>query len=555
MKLQVMTIGRDFICVQSLDGSLSFFEQETPTFSRVLPDHLLPGPFTYCSTTDSFVVGSSSRSIDCYRYQIIAIAKDSKNTKDSSSAGKRIVADWSLVLGETVIDLQVVAREKRSDFILAMGERNLFVAGEDGSLFFVTKFDFCPVSLMAYMNGETLMTIIVTEFCTLLCFAFRSLKWAARMSFPAIALRRAHVSDVAGVIVALSESGELAACYLGTNPSIALLSVVGEKQQLNYEEAEKELTELRKTIRSFGEDAAGGPMASVRASKSPLLQILVTEVGDSMHLDTRQEVSSIAYKITLKSESRLHDVRLTIDVPFPLRSHDRCFSIEEIVPNDPIFKSVVVFSDGKALPPSLHMNTTAVFFTEMDAPRICSMNHALNMKLISKLSTLPSDDSDSFTIPLNVVSSSPLRLHDVYPEFLTASDYINEMVIETIINSDLTAVSLTSKATQCKIAIRSRSMHCLTLVSSNLIRKIRSLGLRFDAALFERKCLPVAYFFELIDKHLALQQEKQVMTNKLSEHAAHFRSVEKRFLVRLKDRNPAPTSDIENLISFVVSKV
>lgn len=42
-----MPTGADIICVQSYDGQLSFFEGEVPSFSRFLPNFLVPGPICY----------------------------------------------------------------------------------------------------------------------------------------------------------------------------------------------------------------------------------------------------------------------------------------------------------------------------------------------------------------------------------------------------------------------------------------------------------------------------------------------------------------------------
>ena len=39
--------GKDYICVQSLDGELLFLEQERVSFSKFLPNFLVPGPICY----------------------------------------------------------------------------------------------------------------------------------------------------------------------------------------------------------------------------------------------------------------------------------------------------------------------------------------------------------------------------------------------------------------------------------------------------------------------------------------------------------------------------
>ena len=58
---------KDFICIQSMDGMLSFFEQESFAFGRFLPGFLLPGPLSYVPKTDSFVTCCSSRLIESYK--------------------------------------------------------------------------------------------------------------------------------------------------------------------------------------------------------------------------------------------------------------------------------------------------------------------------------------------------------------------------------------------------------------------------------------------------------------------------------------------------------
>lgn len=66
-------IGRDLICIQSMDGMLMLFEQESYAFGRFLPGFLLPGPLTYSSRTDSFITVSSSRQVESYKYVYMLI--------------------------------------------------------------------------------------------------------------------------------------------------------------------------------------------------------------------------------------------------------------------------------------------------------------------------------------------------------------------------------------------------------------------------------------------------------------------------------------------------
>lgn len=58
---------RDYLCVQSLEGRLCFYEQEQVGIVCPLPDFLLPSPVAYVASTDSFVVCDSAWFVRSYR--------------------------------------------------------------------------------------------------------------------------------------------------------------------------------------------------------------------------------------------------------------------------------------------------------------------------------------------------------------------------------------------------------------------------------------------------------------------------------------------------------
>lgn len=58
---------RDFICIQALDGSLSFFDQETFLFMYIFNDVIIPGPICYIANSDCFVICKSTWVIEIHR--------------------------------------------------------------------------------------------------------------------------------------------------------------------------------------------------------------------------------------------------------------------------------------------------------------------------------------------------------------------------------------------------------------------------------------------------------------------------------------------------------
>lgn len=356
--------GRDFICVLSLDGTLAFYEQEFFSFSRFLPNFLIPGPFDYLSETDSFVVASSSRSIESYRYQILAIAKDdtedSRNNNDnkqnklmiprsqsglaSSTRGRRVTPDWTVCVGEPIIDLKVIKSTDNTvsrgsysfsnsyftanatSVIVLLGERNLFLLRENGSIIFVQKFDFIPVSMAPFIGNGNIMTLIATEFSSLLIYNLNCLKWAAQLPFLPISLKKATISGIRGMIVALSEDGFLSCLYLGTHPSVSPVTIQHHQEGFvgkaiaNYEEAEKELQSLRKIIRSFGDDDGALPSKG-RQLQQQLPQVFpvsveIKETPIDSHDDDEGAKRQIGIQVHLSASNEpVKSIKLLVDTP------------------------------------------------------------------------------------------------------------------------------------------------------------------------------------------------------------------------------------------------
>lgn len=91
--------GREFICVQHMDGNLRFYEQDGISFECKLPgERTIPSPFLYISRIDSFITVSPSWNVECIRYQDIS---------QSNTDGNEVIPLWTYCIGEDVIDLNV----------------------------------------------------------------------------------------------------------------------------------------------------------------------------------------------------------------------------------------------------------------------------------------------------------------------------------------------------------------------------------------------------------------------------------------------------------------
>lgn len=75
--------GVDFVCVQSYDGQVSFFEAESAAFSRYLPNFLVPGPLAYVEASDTFITANAALELEAYKYKVLAAASPDKQQQPS----------------------------------------------------------------------------------------------------------------------------------------------------------------------------------------------------------------------------------------------------------------------------------------------------------------------------------------------------------------------------------------------------------------------------------------------------------------------------------------
>jgi len=106
-----------------------------------------------------------------------------------------------------------------------------------------------------------------------------------------------------------------------------------------------------------------------------------------------------------------------------------------------------------------------------------------------------------------------------------------------------------------RFRVQSSSFEGLSLLSSELVRRLvayhgPSLQRASNDELFTvlyAEPLPLQEFFEVVEAHLRCRAELDMLNERLASRAHQLRVVEKRLLVRLKDRNPAPMQNLEVL--------
>ncbi|XP_004677203.1 PREDICTED: protein PTHB1 [Condylura cristata] len=559
--------GRDLICIQSMDGMLMVFEQESYAFGRFLPGSLLPGPLAYSSRTDSFITVSSCQQVESYKYQVLAFATDADKRKETEQqklgSGKRLVVDWTLNIGEQALDICIVSFNQSTSSVFVLGERNFFCLKDNGQIRFMKKLDSSPSCFLPYcsVSEGTINTLIGNHNSMLHIYQDVTLKWATQLPHIPVAVRVGCLHNLKGVIVTLSDDGHLQCSYLGTDPSLFQAPKV-EAREINYSELDKELKELQKIIKDVNKSQGVWPM--IEREDDLKVSAMVSPNFDSVSQATDIEVGtdpvpSVTVKVTLQNRVSLQKVKLSVYVQPPLVLTCDQFTFESMEPEMTRTVAFSVYLKGSYMPSELEGNAVVSYSRPTDRnpdgiPRVIQCKFRLPLNLIC----LPGQPSKTASHKLTIdTNKSPVSLLSLFPGFANHSEdeQVNVMGFRLLGGSGVTL--LASKTSQ-RYRIQSEQFEDLWLITKELIVRLQEYfekqGIKDFACSFSGS-IPFQEYFELIDHHFELRINGEKVEELLSERAVQFRAIQRRLLARFKDKTPAPLQHLDALLDGTYKQV
>nr|XP_060484827.1 protein PTHB1 [Panthera onca] len=571
--------GRDLICIQSMDGMLMVFEQESYAFGRFLPGSLLPGPLAYSSRTDSFITVSSCRQVESYKYQVLAFATDADKRQETEQqklgSGKRLVVDWTLNIGEQALDICIVSFNQSASSVFVLGERNFFCLKDNGQIRFMKKLDCSPSCFLPYcsVSEGTINTLIGNHNHMLHIYQDVTLKWATQLPHIPVAVRVGCLHDLKGVIVTLSDDGHLQCSYLGTDPSFFQAPKV-ESRELHYEELDIELKELQKIIKDVNKSQGIWPMTEreddlkVSAMVSPkfdsVSQAADVEVGTDL-------VPSVTVKVTLQNRLALQKAKLSVYVQPPLVLTCDQFTFEFMAPEMSRTVAFSVYLKGSYTPSELEGNAVVSYSRPSDInpdgiPRVIQCKFRLPLKLIC----LPGQPSKTASHKLTIdTNKSPVSLLSLFPGFANQSedDQVNVMGFRFLGGSRVTLLASKTSRKSRSVAEESEAnvLGDHKAVKGDAAGPVQllplgSLGRWLEPDVKHFACsfsgsMPLQEYFELIDHHFELRINGEKLEELLSERAVQFRAIQRRLLTRFKDKTPAPLQHLDTLLDGTYKQV
>ncbi|XP_076136342.1 protein PTHB1 [Alosa pseudoharengus] len=559
--------GHHFICIQSMDGMLMFFEQETYAFGRFLPGFLLPGPLCYCAHTDTFLTVSSARQVESYRYETLAVATDADTRQEgeqqSKSSGKRLQADWTLILGEGALDIYILSFSSSSHSIFVLGERSLYCLKDSGQIRFMKKLEYNPSCFFPYAAvGEGTSNVLMANHNNmLLVYEDITLKWAAQLSCVPVAVRVANFQELKGLVVTLSSEGHLQCSYMGTDPSFFTAPKV-EAREVNYEEVDAEMRSLQKIIRETTRTQDILPRAdieddliitaSVSTDLDAVSQALLPEINGTA-------VPSVTVQIKVKSRNAVQSPKITVCVQPPLAVSQDQFVLDSLGAGAQTVVTLSAFLDG-LYPPADLTGDVAVYYsspTELNpagVPRVTQCKFSLPLRLLCSPTAPLKSAKYKITVDTN---KPPVNLNQVFPEFAVKSDDKEGGALAFRFITGSSVSVLASKSSQ-RYRIQSENFEDMWLIAKELVQRFDGHFAKQGVNDFRNSFagpIPLAEYFEIVDHHFELRVNAEKYQDLLSERAVQFRAIQRRLLTRFKDKTPAPLQNLDTLMEGTYRQV
>ncbi|KAG9403741.1 hypothetical protein AC1031_005229 [Aphanomyces cochlioides] len=597
---------KDHICVQALDGRLQFFEQDRFGFMQQLPTCLVPGSLCYASGNDSIITATSDLHVECYRYQVLATSVVNKKKDDAKDAKgvtavKALHTEWRTNIGETVLDIrtgkfQFNVRAKSFD-VVVLAEFSLFCLTPTGEICFHKRLGFHPSSCCLYTRPQvdnsdcTDNLIIATHTKQWMIYRDASLIWSAIAPTVSTALAVASFGGIDGMIVSLDDDGRLNVNYLGTDPPTTSV-IASDAKEVNYEEMDEEHRTLLNIIRRSQGERCSEPKERVllRAQVPAILDSsTIAHADEFIHrrsdpptvdggstgddvvygLDQKPLFLTMRVYVTYTGSNMIHNVTIAITTPPNIVvCGDASILLDSLdgKASTPLIIPVVLRPSGRIMPSSLDVTISAAYTLESGQPRTSLCSVRLPMCMMCRL--IPPVKASTFKFTLDT-NQEPPQLTDLFDDMLSqpgaTPDWAKQVtgaaanVLSFQYYNGVDVTILVSKNAG-RYRIQATELDALWMVANELVDRLQLLHLQqtqnddSEAApppplqIQYQEPLPLADFFAAIDEHFALRKEQLELAAELNDRAHQFRVIQKRLLVRYKDRTPAPLNCLDVLL-------
>eukprot|EP00210_Caulerpa_lentillifera_P005723 g5472.t1 len=570
--------GRSSIVVQSLDGELTFFEDENTCSLCAFQRHLIAGPLVYIEETGALVTSTSAFEIIAYSHPSL---KD-KAIASNQEQGKQDHLLWKLVIGEVAVSLTeghlAAPTTENQPVIVVLGEKSLFYISPNGILLSQKRLGFTPLALLVYPvpshqpPPKQSKLLISTQSGNLMVFDQTRLIWSAKCQTTPVALQLTNLQNIEGMIVALDDKGHLACCFLGTQPNSSL-PFLSEESNTGQEEIVKECRLLKKQLQDerFREEAD--------TLENPLDFSL--EIQEEQETEMEQSCLKILVHVFCQNSESVLDCDLVFSPPRSLTIDEDSWTVPVIESREENKISIPLkFFKAPEIPTGSKNCTVLVTYTDQNQnKRVCNWSIELPfflfykivppVKEASKIVCLREGHKDlyggflehKFVLETN---QNAVSLRDLFGDLLEYSKFqhVLESSVLTFEDNSNTRVTIIVSKSGGRYRVQSDSIEAMPLLineletrlklhqsSSQSDKELSSLVIHFKDA------LPLEEYFLSVQEYITTREEFIETEKNLENQIVLYRATQKRLITKYKDPKPGNIEPLCFLLQKTLDKI
>ncbi|CAH0720686.1 unnamed protein product, partial [Brenthis ino] len=549
--------GRDLICIQAMDGTLSFFDQDTFLFMCVFNDIIIPGPICYTANSDQFVICKSTWIMEIFSFQQL-----NELSELSIRQNKKNIPQWSFNPGEEIISLQTVRTSNNFSTIVAIGERHLYCFQDNGLMKYMIKFDYMPICFHAYLIGwyyepnSRLLIMVASEDSKLNIYEGTSLLWSCDLMHKVISIARCYLNSLSGGILTLSTEGVVNVSYLGTEPDLnASGNAMNDIADANQIQAELDIVEesLKKIMDAKGEvdeeDIELDHLMKIKIDVGNLLNKPITDFSDNRM--RALQTCPLIIIITCENPKLIQSLQITYYCIPPIVSLENTQCLDEINGTEILENYLFLFDDGDVSDCGLNIEFTVV----QNNGKI----HIFSRRLIIPINfyCVPTEIVMENDFKINISTNRPaLDFVEIFSDF-TRDELIN-FITENMLTlkyrtSDNT---VTLKISENMYSIEANDFMEMSPVIDYIINFLKSYHEKQGASDFSIHCIVngelikqiIHAFLKSIEGHAKERVKLKNLEEELNILQRQFTLVQKRLLVQYGSLPPGNCDPLEFLM-------
>ncbi|XP_063377929.1 protein PTHB1 [Cydia fagiglandana] len=555
---------RDFICVQALDGTLSFFDQDTFLFMCIFNDVIIPGPVCYVASCDSFVVCKSTWVLEIYSYQQLR-----ELSELTARQNKKSIPQWVYNAGEEVTSLQAIQTSSNFSSIIALGERHLYCFQDNGLMKYMIKFDYMPICFNAYLigwyyePGSRLLVMVTSEDSKLFVYENTTLLWSCDLPHFAISISRCFLKLLPGGVVTLSNNGTIQVSYLGTEPDLNANAGSMINDVMDPEAVQAELDNVEETLQRILESKEEindqyptiDKIITIKADAGKPVQNLFQEFtqDDALHL------CPVVLIITCEDPKMVQSIQITYVCSPPFACSESVICLDSINGTEIVETQVFMSSDA-----DVSDTFVRIMLTVTDATGKIDV---LNKKVLlpASLYCAPSGDAHENNIVLNLSVNKPcIKFNEIFTDFseeeMDEHGNLSESVTFTYRN---TKRNVTVRAAEKQYSVEAKEFSDIIAILDHLINKLSDHYARMDKADFrynfqfdsELSKQIIVKLLKSIEVHAKERIKLKSSEDELNVLQRQFTLVQKRLLVQYGSLPPGDCDPLEYLMKDTHSRL